>query len=185
MAKVNGYARLGSIGKSGIKWSSGTIYEEFLTELQDTEGIKIYREMSDNDDVVGAILFAIKHILGSVKWTVRTWDGKEANDNAEVAFLRNNMRGMNHSWSDFITEVLSMLTYGWALFEPVYVLRDGKRCWRSISLRAQGSDDRWEMDEKSGKIYGMWQNPAPNYEYIYLPLSKCFLFRTELACNGA
>lgn len=176
--------KLGPIGKSGINWSSGYIYEEFLSELQDSNGIKTYREMSDNDDVVGAILFAVKHILGSVKWTVRTYDGKVDENNEDVIFLRQNMLGMTHSWHDFITEVLSMLIYGWALFEPVYTLRDGRRCWKSISLRAQGSYDHWEMDDKTGKIYGMWQNPAPNYEFIYLPLAKCILFRTELASDN-
>lgn len=177
----NVYVRMSQIGKSGIKWSSGTILEEFLPELQDRQGIKIYREMADNDDVVGAILFAIKHILGSVRWTVRMWDGSEDDKNEEVVFLKKNMKGMSHSWDEFITEVLSMLIYGWALFEPVYTVREGKRWWKNISLRSQGSYDRWDIDDRTGKIYGMWQNPAPNYEYIYLPLSKCFLFRTELA----
>jgi hypothetical protein len=181
MGKINSYTRLGPIGKSGINWSNGYIYEEFLTELQDSNGIRIYREMSDNDDVIGAILFAIKHILGSVKWTVRTWDGQVSNDDEDVVFLRKNMSGMTHSWQEFITDVLSMLVYGWALFEPIYTLRDGKRCWKSISLRSQSSYDRWEIDERTSVVYGMWQNPAPNYELIYLPFSKCLLFRTELA----
>lgn len=48
------------IGRIGQRRYGGTIYEEFLHELRGTRGIEVYREMSENDDVVGAILFAIE-----------------------------------------------------------------------------------------------------------------------------
>ena len=50
------------IGRIGQRRYGGTIYEEFLHELRGTRGIEVYREMSENDDVVGAILFAIEKI---------------------------------------------------------------------------------------------------------------------------
>ena len=47
------------IGRIGQRRYGGVIYEEFLHELRGKRGIEAYREMSENDDVVGAILFAI------------------------------------------------------------------------------------------------------------------------------
>ena len=44
------------IGRIGQRRYGGTIYEEFLHELRGTRGIEVYREMSENDDVVGAIM---------------------------------------------------------------------------------------------------------------------------------
>ena len=43
-------------GRAGQKRTGGIFYEEFLPELQGKKGIETYREMADNDDVVGAIL---------------------------------------------------------------------------------------------------------------------------------
>ena len=50
-------------GRVGANRCGGSFFEEFLPELRGGAGIKIYREMSDNDDTVGAILFAIKMLI--------------------------------------------------------------------------------------------------------------------------
>ena len=48
-------AKSGEIGRIGQRRYGGTIYEEFLHELQGKRGIEVYREMSENDDVVGTM----------------------------------------------------------------------------------------------------------------------------------
>jgi len=53
---------MAEIGRIGQKRYGGVFYEEFLRELQGIKGIKTYREMADNDDTVGAILFAINQM---------------------------------------------------------------------------------------------------------------------------
>lgn len=58
------------IGRIGQRRYGGTIYEEFLHELRGTRGIEVYREMSENDDVVGAILFAIEMLVRQCDWNV-------------------------------------------------------------------------------------------------------------------
>ena len=50
-------------GKTGLNRWGGNISEEFLPELRGIEGVKVYREMSDNDDIIGAVLFAIKILI--------------------------------------------------------------------------------------------------------------------------
>ena len=51
------------IGRIGVKRYGGRFYEEFLRELQGINGVRVYEEMSENDDVVGSILFAIKMLM--------------------------------------------------------------------------------------------------------------------------
>ena len=42
-------------GRLGQKRYGGIFYEEFLRELQGKRGVRVYQEMSENDDVIGAI----------------------------------------------------------------------------------------------------------------------------------
>ena len=48
-----GMKEYGSIGQRRY---AGMFSEEFLRELQGKRGIEVYREMSENDEVCGAIL---------------------------------------------------------------------------------------------------------------------------------
>ena len=172
------------IGKSGIRWSSGYIYEDFLTSLQGTQGVKVFREMSDNDAIVGACLYAIKQILREARWDVRAGDDSVAECKKDAEFLEKNLFSMTHSWTEFVTETLSMLIYGWSYFEQVFK-RDsnGDIVWKKLAHRKQSSMERWEIDDV-GEVQGLYQRPAPDYRLIYLPLSKSILFRTELAGNN-
>lgn len=52
--------RKGEVGRIGQKRYGGVFYEEFLPELRGRRGMAAYSEMAANDDLVGAILYAIK-----------------------------------------------------------------------------------------------------------------------------
>jgi len=164
------------IGKTGLNWSAGYIYDEFLSALRGKRGVRTYREMKDNDAIVGSVLFAITQILREAKWDVQVPDGGKEED---AEFLRSNMTGMTHSWMDFYTETLSMLPYGWSWFEQVYYRRpDNKIGWKKMAPRKQISMEKWEMSPV-GETLGMWQRPPPDYQLYYLPIEKSLHFRTE------
>ncbi len=172
------------IGKSGIRYNYSCVSEEFLTVLQGSRGIKIFREMSDNDSIVGACLHAIKQILRESRWTVKPGDEKVAECKKDAEFLENSMSGMTQSWSDFVSNTLSMLNYGWSYFEQVFQQqRDGSIVWKKLAPRKQSSMERWEIDDV-GEVQGLWQRPAPDYRLVYLPMAKSLLFRTESAGNN-
>ena len=56
------------VGRVGINRYGGYINEEFLPELSGARAIQVYKEMSSNDDTVGAILFAIKMLIRQASW---------------------------------------------------------------------------------------------------------------------
>jgi hypothetical protein len=97
---------------------------------------------------------------------------------------------MSHTWPDFISEVLSMLPFGWAYFETVYKKRsgptadppskhtDGRVGWRKFSIRAQETLREWEFDDHGG-IRGMHQAPPPEFVDRFIMIEKSLLFRTE------
>ena len=107
------------LGVTGIKRTSGYIDEEFLPALRGRKAVRVYREMSANDSMVGALLFAIDKLVREVDWKVVPANQDEEAVNASE-FLESCKDDMSHSWDDFIGEVLSMLTYGWSWHEIVY-----------------------------------------------------------------
>ena len=178
-------------GRIGQKRWEGVFNEEFLPELSGIRGIKTYREMLDNDDTIGAIMFAIKMLIRQVKWHVEP-GGDSAKDREAAEFVESCMDDMQNTWTDTISEVLSFLAYGWSFHEIVYKRRMGKTKnrktsskysdgligWQKIPPRAQDTLYRWEYDDKDNLI-GMTQQPPPDYGLLTIPINKAMLFRTE------
>lgn len=170
--------------------------EEWLPELSGREGMRIYRRMAEGDAIVGAVLYAIEQILRTTSWSVEP-AGDSRLDKEKADFLKSCMEDTSHTWSDFISEVLSMLPYGFALTEIIYKQRlgdnrdskkrskfnDGRIGWRALSIRAQTTIDEWDFDEDGG-VQGCWQIAPNSSKRVYLPMEKCLLFRTKVARNS-
>lgn len=179
------------IGRSGQRRWGGIFYEEFLRELRGRRGIEAYREMSENDDVVGAILFAIEMLIRQVQWYVQPAGNGKA-DIAAADFVDGCRSDMQMTWTDTVSEILSFLTYGWSAHEIVYKRRmgrskneqlnskyaDGLIGWQKLPIRAQDTLYQWEYDDHDN-LQAMTQMPAPSYEIITIPIEKLLLFRTK------
>jgi len=182
------------LGVSGLQRASnwgGTVSEEWLAELSGLRAIRKYREMRDNDYVVGAMFFAIEMLIRNVDWRV---DGEDA-ESAE--FVHSCMSDMSHAWSDFLAEILSMLTYGFSWHEIIYKRRvgekndptqrsrfsDGKIGWRKIPIRAQDTLSEWRFDEDGG-IQAFVQVAPPKYESVEIPIDRSLLFRVGVHKNN-
>jgi len=191
--KINPYVELGA---TGLTRFGGWISEEWLNDLQGVKGIRIYKEMRDNDPVIGAILFALKMLIRQASWRIDAAGDSQA-DREAADFLKSCMGDMSHSWNDFIAEVLSMLVFGWSLHEICYKRRlgdnrdpakrskhnDGRIGWRKIPIRAQETLFEWVFDDDGG-IKAMRQQPPPDYKLRAIPIEKALLFRTETSKNN-
>ncbi len=184
------------LGATGLKSNSGRIDEEWHPRLRGRVAQRVFREMSDNDAGIGAFLYAVRTFIRQVDWDVVS-----ASDHpraiAEKEWFEGAIEDMSITWGDFISEVLSMLPYGWSFFEILYKRRlgrnrksgsssrftDGKVGWRKFSIRGQESLDRWELDDEGG-IQGMWQMPPPTYKLAFVPIEKALLFRTTTHKNN-
>lgn len=193
---TNGRSPGAEIGASGLnRTAQGTVDEEFLRNLQGRDALSVFKEMSENDPVVGSVLFAIEMLIRQVEWRVDE-NSEAPNAEEDAQFLDEAKDDMSHSFADHISEVLTMLRYGWSWFEIVYKRRqgyqeegartpssrfdDGRIGWRKFAFRAQESLDRWDFDEGGG-IRAMIQKPAPKYEELVIPIQKSLLFRTTTA----
>ena len=184
-------ARTDEIGRIGQKRYGGTFYEEFLRELRGKKGVETYREMAENDDTIGAILFAVEMLIRQASWNVEP-GGDTPKDKEAAEFVEQCMHDMQDTWTDTISEILSFLTYGWSFHEIVYKRRMGKTRdqktrskyndgligWRKLPIRAQETLYQWEYDDEDNLI-AMTQLPPPNYGLITIPMDKAMLFRTK------
>ena len=190
---------LSEFGSTGLKHSGGTIYEEFLTNLRGTKGARVYREMSDNDPTVGSILYAIEKVILRLDWRIDPFQDKSADgetnpkDQETAEFINECLNDMSDSWDATLTQILSMLTYGYSFHEIVYKVRggdskdpkrrskfdDNKIGWRKFAIRGQETLWQWMFDEEGG-IQGMIQSDPSASIYIKpIPIEKALLFRVK------
>lgn len=241
---------LGELGVTGLSRWGGYVREEFLRELQGKRGIRVYREMRDNDAMVGAVLFAIEQLIRGVTWSIELPTDLETLRAAQEAAARATQppaprpvpeppepepapapapspaptpdprlplageirefihgalfEDMSTGWSDVVSEILSMLWYGWAYLELVYKLRQGPQPedspvatsrfadarwgWRKWSIRAQETLHEWTLDA-SGGIQGLRQDVpygqgTAGGGTVFIPIAKALLFRTRSDRNN-
>lgn len=182
------------VGSTGLQYSSGYVFEEFLPKLRWPRAGDVYLEMSSNDPVITAILLCARQLVRNVTWTV-----ENASDNPEdVAageFLRECMKDMSTPWTSVIDDILSFFEYGWSYNEIVYKKRTGQNSkghrskyndnrigWHKIVGRSQRTLESWVIDPMSGSILGM--NQYTDNGVVFIPIEKALLFRTTTARNN-
>jgi hypothetical protein len=187
------------IGSSGLHQYGGEIQQDFLRQLRGKQAYANYREMADNDPVVGAMLHSIEMLIRAVDWTVEPSDPDDERSIAEAQFVSSCLGDMSDSWADTLAAIMGFLVYGYSYHEIVYKRRqgytkdprtrskytDGRIGWRKLPTRSQETIDRWNLDDNGG-IRGAYQND-PNSQkkgVVYLPIEKALLFRTTSKLNN-
>jgi hypothetical protein len=180
------------VGESGLKQWSGIVREEFLPNLQGLRGLKTYREMKDNDPVVGAALFAAGMLLRNAPWNVQAADDSDEGEDMKL-YVEEVMKDFSVPWTQVMTEILTMLPYGFAPMEIILKQRkgydadpmkssaydDGMYGVANLALRAQESLLNWEYDAENGdKLTGMKQQLKTGGSVV-IPIEKLCIFRTE------
>lgn len=122
------------IGRTGLKAFSGIVQDEFLTELRGVSGFKKFDEMRRNSPVIAALLLAIEQSVRGVSWNFESDTG---DSDPRVEFLQEAQDGLSHTWNDHIVEALTMLPFGYALFEVCYKREGGKLLWDKLGIRGQ------------------------------------------------
>lgn len=181
------------LGRTGLNRSGGTILEDPLSSMRGRSGRRIFKEMSMNDSTVGAMLFATKQLIRKTTWGVEAISDSPPDIEA-AEFLKSCMDDMSSSWLNLISEILSMLVFGWSYHEIIYkkrngpqrkesassMYKDGRIGWRKIPGRAQETLWEWKFDDNTNELLGMIQQAPPDYNLRFIPIEKALLFRTEV-----
>ena len=187
------------VGTSGLVQYGGKIQEDFLRQLQGRQGVANYREMADNDPVVGAILHAVEMLMRTVDWSVDASDVDDEQAMRYAEFVAQCMQDMTQSWDDIISAILSFLTYGFSVHEIVYKRRQGENGdsmskyndgligWKKLPIRGQSTIYEWDIDANGG-INGVVQEQFLGETYgrnnVHIPMQKLLLFRTSTKYNN-
>lgn len=186
-------ARRGEIGRLGQKrFHNGIFYEEFVPELVGLRGIEAFKEMANNDSIVGGILFAIEMLIRQCDFSISPGGDTEA-DKKAAQFVEECMYDMEYTWTDTLSEILSFLTYGWSYHEIVYKIRGGRKKdvglsskyddgligWKKIPIRSQDTFYEWSYEGDTDKLLGMIQCAPPNYAQVLIPIEKALHFTTK------
>ena len=187
------------LGSAGLIQYGGQVQEDFIQQLQGRRGIANYREMADNDPVVGAIMHAIEMLMRKVDWSVDASDVEDEEALKYAEFVSSCMSDMSVSWDDTLSSILSFLTYGFSIHEIVYKRREGYEAdspskyddnligWKKLPIRGQSTVYDWDID-KNGGINGFIQQQELGETWgrdnVFIPIHKMLLFRTSTKYNN-
>jgi SPP1 gp7 family putative phage head morphogenesis protein len=172
----------GEIGFTGTKIFAGLPMDEYNRDLTFPVSTEVYDRMRRSDGQVAAVLQAMKLPIRSTKWSIDPdKDVKDKHTAQQTAdFIKSNlMGGMKYSWDDHLREALTMLEFGFSVFERVYrydtwnghpvVMLD------KYAPRVASSIWRFPQDED----YNIVQVQQINYmtgQIVDIPLERCRVY---------
>lgn len=192
-------ADVSEIGSTGLRQYGGVLAEETIPALTGIRQVQTYAEMAENEPILGGVLMAIDNMVRSVEWSV-----EPAEDNGEgrrwAEHVESCLWDMSTSWPDIVSEIFSMIVFGWYYTEVVPKHRNGAQPdkpgakassryddglvgWRKFAPRSQESLLRWEFDDNDG-IQGLHQQVQGTPPQRFIPIQRALLFRTRVR-NGS
>lgn len=179
------------LGRVGQKKFGGIFFEEFIPELRGKRGVETYKEMAENDDIIGAMMFAVENLIRQSTFDIEPQGTKEI-DIECADFVKSCLDDMCDTWTDTLSEILSFLVYGWSWHEIVYKRRCGKQekkadsskfndgliGWKKLAIRSQDTLYRWVYDDED-ELIGMEQIAPPDYQVRFIPADKSLHFITK------
>jgi hypothetical protein len=171
--------------------------DEFLPKLRGLNATRTFREMKDNDPVIGAILMAFEMLLRAAEFRVEAVNDSPEAEEAKL-FVEQCFEDMEGTVDDFLAEVLTFLPFGFSVFEVVYKIRggrntsdttrysqfdDGRYGIQKLAPRAQWTIDRF-LTDANGAITGVRQTALTlKMGSVEIPIEKLLHFRTSTINN--
>ena len=168
---------------SEIGFAGDIVFESFDREESRTDEISIkdYRRMLDSDTTVEALYNIFTMSILAATYHIDA-DSEDV-DEAQAEFVRRNLLepphkgGMQTPMNLFIDQSLIAIYEGFALFEKVYELRDGKLVLKRLAHR--DSTTLTLIRDEVGGFGGAKQRTTDAtgaFQEVTIPAYKCFLF---------
>lgn len=163
-------------GKSGTYIIGGIIGQvDPNPKLDGRHGVKIFDKMRKTDASVRASLKAMKLPIIGANWYIES-ASEDAKDKEVAEFVQWCLfERMDMSFRDFLRQALTMLDFGFSVFEKVFDIDGGKIVWKKFAPRLQHTIVSWETEEGELGITQM----LPTGEKISIPMEKLLVFVNE------
>jgi hypothetical protein len=164
--------KLSEIAYSGLNLFNGVSTDEIKKELNFPYNIKTYKQMSYHS-TINSGLALYEALISKADWKVLPPKDATPAELEQTERIREFMTDMDHSWGEFISEVMSMATYGFAVHEKVYRKRyksngsqynDGLIAWKRLPLRTQESIEKFVYDPEGDELIGCVQNTSAVFD---------------------
>lgn len=168
------------LGDSGTRMLHGIITDEYLSELQGIQGIRIYDEMRKSDGTVAAAIRACTLPIRRAEFFIKP--GGDTDQDKEIAtFVERALWDWleDMTFDDFLRQALLMLPFGVMLFEKVYGIKefDGKEyvTLKKLAPRLPKSVLQWELPDRTFGVQQIRQDGI----LAMIPGSKLLIFVNE------
>lgn len=180
------------IGTSGLQIFGGYVRAAYTPELQWPAASTVYNDMRRRVPTIRALLNAITMLAHQAKWKFE--GATDSGPDTEAADFGNEvLADMEGGFDQFVQDALTALAFGWSWHEINYNRRDpnwrppdpddeyrsrfddSRIGWRNLAYRRQSSFLRWEANDKTRRVSGLWQIAPPNPQ-VLLPLEKAVHF---------
>jgi len=162
-----------TIGGMGRAVYGGFIQEnETSTNLRGDKKFETYSEILANTSIVATGVRYFLNLTAKAEWSFVPADHPEGEKYAELAekMLTEDPRT---PWHRIIRRAAMYRFYGFSVQEWTARRReDGKITFADIAPRAQRTLLRWDIDEKTGDIRGIYQTLPQSQREVYLPRQK-------------
>lgn len=191
--------QLGESGFVGLRTIWGRVIDDPQRAFHHPNFYRTVREMM-NDAVIASAFNTYRMLLSRVNWTVEPPVDATDQEKERAKFIQSCMDDMEHTWAEFLSDVITYLPYGFSVQEKVYRRRlykngsrfnDGKVGLRKISPRGQDTIVRWTFSEDGRDLLGaeqsianlengaMFMDQANEHGLIPIKREKFMLFRAD------
>jgi SPP1 gp7 family putative phage head morphogenesis protein len=151
-------------GTSGTEIYGGYFYEEYLAELRSREVAELWDKIRRSEPKVKMCLKAVKNPILGANWSIQPAEGTNPAYQLHADLIQQVLfKDLAQSWNQQLQEILTMLEFGYSVFEITHKLvtndeRFGTyQSLAKIALRVQKTIERWNLDPKTGKILSVTQ----------------------------
>jgi len=178
------------VGSSGTEIYAGNLQEEYLSDLQGTRAADMFDRMRRSDPKVKMTVSAMKNPINSASWEIAGTEEEESEQGEKQRKLIEHIlfNDSGKTWDRFIREALSMIEFGYSLFEVTYKAEINHPNFgayngiKSLAFRSQRTIEAWHI-KRSGELDRVEQQ-ANGDEQKNVDIAAEFLLHFAIEMEG-
>lgn len=179
---------LRELGASGTRWRRVLGGQEYNSELRGLQGIRTYDRMRRSDGTVAGSLKIAKTPVLEAQWWVDPVDPEDEQSVMIADFVTNALfEWQTIGWTQFLTESLTMLDFGYSFFEKVFRFTTWRQrprvIWQKFAPRAVEDVTEWYYDKNGGPVAAEMTGFEGTND-ILIPIQKLLLFSYRMEAGN-
>lgn len=168
------------VGSTGTRWRRAIGGDEYNSELRGKAGLRAYDRMRRSDGTVaGALKIAKTPVLQAEWWIDSAEPGNDQQDMIAEFVEMALFEWQTIGWTQFLTECLTMLDFGYSFFEKVFRFTTWRQrnrvIWKKFAPRDVEDVQEWEFDSRGGPRW-VDMTGFEGQSQIIIPIQKLLVF---------